>query len=278
MPYNINAYRTRSERERSFTWAKIPISYMDSIELGNCSAASKCYYVWLTLFAVSIDGDGHIFHADGLLDKTVKEIAWRLRTNESILNEAFDELSSVGLMERIGDYCRLTRYMDEQIDQREAKKDQDHERALHAARQAKYRDKLSSDEKNQSELEVEKEVEVEVEGDASRDASQIEAFPPPAFSNEYSQAVYSFCEKIGWGETKSREAAEKRVTASQYADFIALLSKKGNPVAQEELERIDAKKYETKSQSAIVDTALTRRMENFTPRKPVENSQRQQTT
>jgi len=279
MPYNKNAYKTRAEREQAFTWAKTPVAYIDSTELGLCSEGSRWYYVALTLLAVSLDGDGHIFHSDGLLDKSLKEIAWRLRTDVSMLNMVFEELSNVGLVERRGEYYRLVKYTAEQINQQIAKNDQDHKRELNAARQAEWRKNHSSKEPFTQEGETEEEVEIEeeeeVEGNALRNALRNSYDPPPIFANEHSQAVYTLCQKIGWGKDKSIEAAEKRTSAAQYHDFLDLLSKKGNPVAHEELKKIHAAQQSARStevyQLAVVDTELTRRLENFTPRRPSEN-------
>ena len=252
MSYNINVHKTRAETERSFPWAKIHTAYLGSTELGFCSEASRWYYIALTLLAVSLDGDGHIYSTDGLVNKSLKEIAWHFRVDPLVLVRAFDELTDAGLIERQGDYLRLTRYTMEQVDQKNVKEDQEHKRKLNAARQEEWRKKNGLKDPTFVEKELEKELEKEVDSNALHNAL-LKDSPSPKFSNDHSQAVFSFCKKIGWGDEKSIEAAEKRKTYSQYKDFISFISKKGNPVAIEELEKINADEYRKRREDEMAE-------------------------
>jgi hypothetical protein len=121
-------------KKQAMPYMKLYTSYLDDIRLNRLPESTRWRYVQLYLLAWKSDSEGSLLDTETDSALTVPDIAMLLRADESAVIVDINQLTQAGLLEIVDDTLTVTRYIDEQINQAEFRREA-------AERQAKKRGK-----------------------------------------------------------------------------------------------------------------------------------------
>ncbi len=147
------AYITKAEKGKPREWLKLHTKYLGEPSLFRVSDRARARYFMLYMAAAVLDGDGAVYDGDGVLPAVFDDLAWRLRCSVDELTADLRELAAAGLVAQAGEFWRLVRYTEEQVNMKEV-------RQQARQRVTKYRDKNRAEQEIETEREREQSVSV----------------------------------------------------------------------------------------------------------------------